>query len=725
MKEKLLFLVTALSNIVIYGAYYVNPSSGNDNTGTGTSGKPFKTITKAITEANNDNVSEVYVVGGTYDINSVNITTNCSNLITVSPAPGQKVTLRNTNFRFIRFYNGANNIKFTGFEIDGKSNTTDHWTILSQYVWLPGTFTEALKGGGIAFNIEDATNVTIENNTIHDFYQKAVNIESGRYVLITGNIIYNIALTSLSGGHGIMRQQGTGSFSDADDPAKYRWDINGNLIFNVSQRIYSWVPSKGYLNMTLDEGKPILIDETPNHDQNMKARITQNIVAYNTIDAIRLKPTVNLEVTNNTVFAFDNHADGITDTMAGVTFSDPFKGSSITNNLVAVASDRFAFELGDVATSTGITTNNNYYISGQATPSSYASSTTNTFVDALNGKFQLTSGPQSYGVSSSIITNLQNKATNEGIVVQKAPWETNHLKNVQTLLDAIPGVEDGINGNETVFTDAGTYARSDEEWTLNRKAYYFSVNTTWKNDNVANNKLDQRTELDAYDGMYEIIVPFEYSTWFENAQNTYGTNKRIRYGESVIAQNKVLPANSLYITEINSATDYQITTALNNSVTLDGDLVVKFNFVPNGNETFDFLVANSITATNTNGLFDNVNIMGYTGTYTLNVVTDGGLNKLRLTLTSPPLSTIDTKKEQIAIYPNPAGKDGFYIKNSSAIKNFSVKVYNSLGQEIAFDYSLSGNNSILCKPNKTITPGIYHVKILIGNTEKLMKLLVK
>ena len=63
-----------------------------------------------------------------------------------------------------------------------------------------------------------------------------------------------------------MRQQGSGSFSTNDDLNKYRWDIDGNLIFNVHQRIYSWVPWKGYLNMTLDEGKPILIDETPNHD---------------------------------------------------------------------------------------------------------------------------------------------------------------------------------------------------------------------------------------------------------------------------------------------------------------------------------------------------------------------------------------------------------------------------------------------------------------------------
>lgn len=727
MKNKLLYLFSVLMAACMYGAYYVNPNSGNDNSGTGSSSAPFRNITYAINEANANNVSDVYVVGGTYDMSSINITTNCTNLITVSPVPGQKVIFRNTKFRFIRLYSGANNIKISGFEIDGRSNTTDHWDILSKYVWQPETFGEALKGGGIAFNIEDATNIYIENNVIHDFYQKAVNIEGARYVRISGNIIYNIALTSLSGGHGIMRQQGSGSFSDADTPGKYRWDIDGNLIFNVSQRIYSWVPTKGFMNMTLDEGKSILIDETPKHDQNMMARISQNIVAYGTIDAIRIKPTVNLEVSYNSVFAFDTHADGITDTMAGTPFTNPFKGSSIKNNLVAVSPDRFAYELGDVDTSTGITKSNNFFISGLAAPTNYASSTSVSFKDPLNGDFTLNPAPQAFGVPDAVITSLLNKANAENIPVQKAPWETNHLKNVQTLLDAIPGLEDGVEGNETVFTDAGSYATSDEEWTLQRKAYYFSVNPDWITAiKIQSDKLIQRPDLSAYDGKYEIIVPFEYSTWLDNAQKEYGKEKRIRYGESVIAQNKVFPPNSIYMVEIKSETDYQVTTALNHNITLDGDLVVKFNYKPLGNETFDILIAQNINSNSTANLFNTIKIVGeYTGEKTLSIVNENGMNKLRLQLTDSTLATSEVLKKQIAIYPNPAGKDGFYINTPMPNKNLKVKVYNTLGQEIPFETSFIENNKIFCKPSKSIESGLYMVKIQIGNIEKLMKILVK
>ena len=54
------------------------------------------------------------------------------------------------------------------------------------------------------------------------------------YVPVPGNIIYNIGQTSLSGGHGIMRQQGSGSFTDGDDQTKYRWDIDGNIRTQVT-----------------------------------------------------------------------------------------------------------------------------------------------------------------------------------------------------------------------------------------------------------------------------------------------------------------------------------------------------------------------------------------------------------------------------------------------------------------------------------------------------------
>ena len=245
---------------------YVDPSNGN-NTSVGSSTAPLQSIPLALDIAAANSISNVYIKSGTYDFpTSIDITTQASAKVTLSPEPNGSVKLNLGGFRNFRFHQGAKNIEVKGFELDGRSNAVDHWTLLSQYVWQPDLLPDSLSGGGTCFQVEDAEDIFITNNVIHDFFQKAVNIEDGRYVKISGNVIYNIGHTSLSGGHGIMRQQGSGSFSTNDDLNKYRWDIDGNLIFNVHQRIYSWVPWKGYLNMTLDEGKPILIDETPNHD---------------------------------------------------------------------------------------------------------------------------------------------------------------------------------------------------------------------------------------------------------------------------------------------------------------------------------------------------------------------------------------------------------------------------------------------------------------------------
>ena len=337
---------------------YVDPANGN-NSNTGSYSSPLKSIPTALNLAAQNSIPTVYVKSGTYNFtSSINISTASSTKITLSPEPNGYVKFNLGSFRNFRFYQGANNIEVKGFEFDGNSNRLDHWTLLSQYVWQPASLPDSLAGGGIAIQIEDAQNIQISDNYIHDFYQKAVNIEDGRYVTVRGNIIHRIAQTSLSGGHGIMRQQGSGSFSTPDDTSKYRWDIDGNLLFNVHQRIYSWVPSKGYLNMTLDEGKSILIDETPNHDVNMKARIRNNIVAYGKVDAIRLKPTNGLSVLRNSVFATDSHADGITNTTNGFNstlYGTPFLNFKAIGNAVEVSSLCAAYQISDALSSTGAT----------------------------------------------------------------------------------------------------------------------------------------------------------------------------------------------------------------------------------------------------------------------------------------------------------------------------------------------------------------------------------
>ena len=197
---------------------YVDPVNGS-NTAVGSSAFPLKSIPLALDIAAANNITNVYVKSGTYTIaDGINITTQASSQVILSPEPNGTVKLNLGSFRNFRFYLGAKNIEVNGFELDGQSDAADHWTLLSKYVWEPSNLPDSISGGGICFQIEEAEDIIVRNNVIHDFYQKAVNIEDGRYIKIKGNIIYNIGHTSLSGGHGIMRQQGSGSFPTNDDP---------------------------------------------------------------------------------------------------------------------------------------------------------------------------------------------------------------------------------------------------------------------------------------------------------------------------------------------------------------------------------------------------------------------------------------------------------------------------------------------------------------------------
>lgn len=704
---------------------YVDLESGNDNS-IGTSASPLKSITYALNTAAENNIANVYVKSGTYNLtSSIDITAAATTPIVLSPEPGGSVTINTIAQRGIRIYDGASNIEIKGFEINGQSNNTDHWVFVSQYVWLPQTTTDAITGGGIGFRIEEGENIKITNNHIHDFYQKAINIEDGRYVKIEGNIINNIGLTSLSGGHGIMRQQGFGSFPDADDPNKYRWEIDGNLIFNVHQRIYSWVPWKGYLNMTLDEGKPILIDETPNHDTGMKARINNNVVAFSKIDAIRLKPTNNLEVTNNTVYTRGHHADGITDTANGFdagTYGTPFLNFKANNNAVDVYDQKQTYELGDSDTSTGSSYSNNYGAFGTINPNNAATIVNATlFNDPDNGDFSLSDGSlTNVGINPTVLTSLINRANSFSVNIQDDFWEHEHLKMMQTLWDNVPGLEDGIANNESVFTDAGTYDISDLEFNRGRKALYFAVNTTWKSDNgVTNAVLNQGNGLDQYDGMYEIIVPEEFSDWYDDviANHLNSSNNpydRIRYGASVLAQDKVFQDNVLHVVELENTSEYTQTEGDGFNVTLDGDILIDFKYTPVGDEVFDLLIANDIT-----NAFNNITIEGYTGTYTLEIVDEAPNKILRLTLTSSTLSTTEFNQENIELYPNPSNENQEFSLNVD-ISKANVNLYDILGKKIQL---VKKNN--MHKPLKYIKSGLYIITIEFEGKTQILKWLVK
>jgi len=415
---------------------YVVPSIGSDTTGNGTAANPYGSISYALDRAAATGNSTVFIRGGEYSLGSSSqaITTAAGSEIVVKPLPGEHAKLNFSGFTGFDITSAARNITFEGLEIDGGSDATNFWDVVSVGFWDPSLIS---RGGGIAFNV-DGQFIALRDNYIHDAYQKAVEIKDGRYVDVDGNIIRNIATTSLSGGHGIMRQQKGAEFFDNDIAGELRWDITGNMIFNVEQRIYSWVPSKGFIDMVLDEGKPILIDDpkdTNNSQEGMAARISHNIVAYGAIDGIRLKSTPNLEVSNNSVFSQGLLADGVTD-RDGDTSTPKFTNFQFTNNAVKVGVSRFAVEIDDAVADAGVgaLVSGNVVGGGQLKPTGQSGITNlgnvELFTDAINGNFSINPALNlsGVGVAPAILTELNQRSEAFGVQIGWDRWEVDHLK---------------------------------------------------------------------------------------------------------------------------------------------------------------------------------------------------------------------------------------------------------------------------------------------------------
>lgn len=703
--------------------YATTERGNNSSAGAGTSSNPYKslgyasevvqagdTIYLTVTNSSGAPLSGSEAIGNSYTIRS-NGTVASPVVIKPNPASSDRYVFTSANGMIVT---GSHTV-IEGFEFYGKTDAVDYWSLVAKSWRFGGAIEDSIYPvGDIAINVTTGSNILIKDNYFHDLVQKAVNIEGGRYVEVRNNIIENIATTSLSGGHGIMRQQGSYSnFGTPDQAGVYRWDITGNLIFNVEQRIYSWVPSKGYLNMTLDEGKPINIDETT--DTQMQARISDNIIGYANIDSIRLKPTANLEVLFNSIYSDGVHADGITD-INTLGISTPFPGITVTGNLVQTAAGTFGFELNDAFNSSGINfiSSNNIMFGGIASSPTYFTgvSTANSalFSNPEQGDFTPTTAAGNAGASSATRASLAAMVASQGVTVAVDNWSVDERKLVQALLDNIPGLRDGVTDNETIFEEAGMlYADSLKE--AGRKAFYFAIDPTWKKANdVTDSSLDRPGTT--YDGLYEIIVPIEYSDWLDTTLATYkqwdgsafnGTSySSARYGDSYIEQSKYFDQTGLSVFQINSASDFsKTTTSAGKTIGLDGDILVDLtNYTETGSQSFDIVTAGVVIAVDGPGnFFDHVRLKLASGTsysHQLALIdsdSNGFTDTLRLTL-----SSTSSPPSQPVLNLGAGVSNGATAAESTQVGGV-VTVTAEAGASVAVSFSRIGGGTVI----KTVT----------------------
>lgn len=684
MKKHLLsFLCFTLASLAYsQTTLYVNPDA-NSGSADGSLANPYSDIAATVELIKANGGGNIIVIDGEYDMTDreVVITTSVSKAkaITIKPQSPAGVKF-NFNGRFgFEFSTTSKNITLEGFELYGGTDLLDYWDVVARGFWGNE---DVERNGGLAI-ILDGQNITIKDNYIHHWYQKAVEIRDARYVVVEGNIIHDIATTSLSGGHGIMRQQKGQEFFDDDQANQYRWDISGNMIFNVEQTIYSWVPSKGFIEMVIDEGKSILIDDpkdTDGQQEHMSARIKNNIIAFGSVDHIRLKSTPNLEVSHNSIYSNKANGDGITDKQ-GDKNTPQFTNFICLNNASQTVTGISAIEIDMCVEQTvdnGGTPNvaGNYAMDGLVKPNNQTGITRLTdgqlFVNPSEGNFRLNPAlglPNSTGVESAVLDAIEQKTSNFSVPFVPSTIDVDHLKLSQTILDNIPGLNDGIAGNENVFEDYGSMSANYHTITFN------VVNDVWKSETGSPGK--QKFELNE-----------NYYTWYENiATNHLNANnneyERIRWGNSEVKQNQTFDPDWLTVCQISDSDDHTLINGYDNDFVLDGDILIDFeNFIPMLGERFDLMSAKTIQSNNTESLFDRVLFEGHTpAEYSLEIADEGNGQVLRLIVGKAVGVNESSKKDPvITATPNPFNKQ-LHIEAPSAS---NIQVHSVNGQKIEF-----------------------------------------
>eukprot|EP00931_Biecheleriopsis_adriatica_P068892 TRINITY_DN42785_c0_g1_i1.p1 TRINITY_DN42785_c0_g1~~TRINITY_DN42785_c0_g1_i1.p1 ORF type:complete len:847 (-),score=129.65 TRINITY_DN42785_c0_g1_i1:326-2866(-) len=435
---------------------YVWPSGGSDGN-SGSLQAPLATVEHAAELAMPGDT--IYIRGGSYDLSraeELNIKASPEQPVLITRLPGERVRLVAQRKRHVfTVLEDSTGVLIRGLELDGNASVNDHWTVLRRSWWRVN---DEVEGGWNGFSLK-GRHITVEHCVIHDFNQKGVEISTGRYVTVRYNLIYSIGWTSLSGGAGVHRKWAV-NFPDDDDPDFFRWDIYGNAIWAVEQRLYSYIPSKSWCLLELDEGKPISADSTK--DKAMKARIAHNLVLFGGVDHIRLMVNPNLQVYNNAIMGEEGRTDptpdGITakgskgnptggcKTQACV-YGGPISNLTLFNNLVHTFPGSQAYGMTEQFSESDNPSriNHNYYSGGGIIKPEYQpgligwQQSPSVFQSPESLDFRPSSGiPPGVGVDAAILDHLVSLAGEYGVDIVPTGWKHDHCRNLQTILDSTP-----------------------------------------------------------------------------------------------------------------------------------------------------------------------------------------------------------------------------------------------------------------------------------------------
>ncbi len=251
--------------------YYV-AKNGNDN-GAGTSGSPFKTISKAM-KANLKPGDEVVVRSGTYNEN-VNIQKdgNANKYITIrSEVPGGAKIDPPGNKAGIDIF--ANYVKIVGFEVYGSQ-------------------VSGIRGSNVH-------HVEIINNIVHDNVRDGIFLGRGDFWVVEGNVVYDNAA---AGGSSGIHFKAAYNVSGASSNSGFRIIARDNVAYGNETKFGATTDGNGII---LDDFRNTQVKQLPAY--KFKTLVEGNIVYDNSGRGIQAAWSDYATIRDN--IAIHNNADG-------------------------------------------------------------------------------------------------------------------------------------------------------------------------------------------------------------------------------------------------------------------------------------------------------------------------------------------------------------------------------------------------------------------------------
>jgi len=267
-------------------SYFFSPS-GKDEKNRGGVSNPYYSPSKLCKKSPTLSDVTFYYRGGTYhnrDFNGNNpkpyYDFKCSgtkgHVLHIRPWGNEKPKIKfdaNYGMGVIGSY-----IDIEGFEIEGMSQEIGYEDAIKHW-WEDTSY---YNGNGILI---DGVGNIIHNNIIHDVPGAGMGVKNNGivdYLTIKDNVIFNASWWNIKGTTGIgLVNFNKAQNSESDFNGTAHIVIKDNLVFASESRIFSRVFSKGFSNLTIDEGSSMLIKNDKNTSYNLGFLIKNNFFLYN------------------------------------------------------------------------------------------------------------------------------------------------------------------------------------------------------------------------------------------------------------------------------------------------------------------------------------------------------------------------------------------------------------------------------------------------------------